>query len=104
LNDQDILNLDYKYPPLARCPLLILSTTTHRISIQTYFNFQDISLSTNETIKMQFSTVFLGAVALFGSVAFAVPSENLRVRSSCQVGDIWGAGDAACSASVCFFP
>ncbi|KAJ5085298.1 hypothetical protein N7532_002656 [Penicillium argentinense] len=48
---------------------------------------------------MQFSTVFLGAVALFSSVAFAAPSENLRVRSSCQVGDIWGAGDAACSAS-----
>lgn len=50
---------------------------------------------------MQFSTVFLGAVALFGSVAFAAPSENLQARSSCQLGDIWGAGDAACSASVC---
>lgn len=52
---------------------------------------------------MQFSTVFLGAVALFSSMAFAVPSENLKVRSSCQLGDIWGAGDAACSASVCSF-
>lgn len=52
---------------------------------------------------MQFSTVFIGAVALFSSMAFAVPSENLKVRSSCQLGDIWGAGDAACSASVCSF-
>lgn len=51
---------------------------------------------------MHFTTVFMSAIAIFGSVAFAVPSENIQARSSCQVGDIWGAGDAACSASVCF--
>lgn len=51
--------------------------------------------------KMQFSTIFFSAVALFGSMALAAPSEDLNARSSCQVGDIWGAGDAACSASVC---
>ncbi|KAF9891573.1 hypothetical protein FE257_003584 [Aspergillus nanangensis] len=48
---------------------------------------------------MQFSTIVLSAVALFGSMTFAAPSEDLKARSSCQLGDIWGAGDAACSAS-----
>lgn len=105
-NDQDILNLNHKYPSLACCPGLFFSTTIHQILIQHYFkpnfNPQDIRLSTNQTIKMQFTTVFMSAVAIFGSVAFAVPSENIQARSSCQVGDIWGAGDAACSASVSF--
>lgn len=51
---------------------------------------------------MQFSTIVLSAVALFGSMAFAAPTEKiLEARSSCQVGDIFDAGDAACSASVC---
>ncbi|OJJ04751.1 hypothetical protein ASPVEDRAFT_86134 [Aspergillus versicolor CBS 583.65] len=48
---------------------------------------------------MQFSTIFFSAVALFGSMALAAPNEDIAARSSCQVGDIWGAGDAACSAS-----
>jgi hypothetical protein len=51
---------------------------------------------------MQFSTIFFSAVALFGSMALAAPNQDIAARSSCQVGDIWGAGDAACSASVCF--
>lgn len=50
---------------------------------------------------MQFSTIFFSAVALFGSMALAAPKEDLVARASCQIGDIWGAGDAACSASVC---
>ena len=71
---------------------------------------------------MQFSTIFLSAVALFGSIALAAPAPApvaeaapapapeaeaeaepgvILARSSCQVGSIWGAGDAACSASVC---
>ncbi|KAL4749444.1 hypothetical protein BDW72DRAFT_204712 [Aspergillus terricola var. indicus] len=48
---------------------------------------------------MQFSTIVFSAIALFGSMAFAAPTDNLVARSSCQIGDIWGAGDAACSAS-----
>ncbi|KAL6228921.1 hypothetical protein BDW75DRAFT_246191 [Aspergillus navahoensis] len=48
---------------------------------------------------MQFSTIVLGAIAVFGSMTFAAPTDNLVARSSCQIGDIWGAGDAACSAS-----
>ncbi|KAJ5229228.1 hypothetical protein N7489_009936 [Penicillium chrysogenum] len=48
---------------------------------------------------MQFSTVFLGAVTLFGSIAFASPSGEIHARLSCQVGDYFGGGDAACSAS-----
>ncbi|KAL4931477.1 uncharacterized protein BDV17DRAFT_289017 [Aspergillus undulatus] len=48
---------------------------------------------------MQFSTIVLSAVALFGSMTVAAPTDNLVARSSCQIGDIWGAGDAACSAS-----
>lgn len=48
---------------------------------------------------MQFSIL---SVALCGSMAFAAPAENLVARASCQFGDIWGAGDAACSISVCF--
>lgn len=53
---------------------------------------------------MQFSTIVLSAVALFGTMSFAAPAPGekiLETRSSCQVGDIFGAGDAACSASVC---
>lgn len=52
---------------------------------------------------MQFSTIVLSAVALFGSMALAAPAPapaELEARSSCQIGDIFGAGDAACSASV----
>lgn len=52
---------------------------------------------------MQFSTIVFSAVALFGSMTLAAPTENLVARASCQIGDIWGAGDAACSASVCVF-
>ncbi|KAL3429237.1 hypothetical protein BDV09DRAFT_200804 [Aspergillus tetrazonus] len=48
---------------------------------------------------MQFSSIIFTAVALFGSMTFAAPSEDLVARASCQIGDIWGAGDAACSAS-----
>ncbi|KAI9370263.1 hypothetical protein BJX61DRAFT_544793 [Aspergillus egyptiacus] len=52
---------------------------------------------------MQFSTLFVSAFALFGSVALAAPKaapvENARVRTSCQLGDIFGGADAACSAS-----
>ncbi|BCS24190.1 uncharacterized protein APUU_40634S [Aspergillus puulaauensis] len=51
---------------------------------------------------MQFSTIVLSAVALFGTMSFAAPAPGekiLETRSSCQVGDIFGAGDAACSAS-----
>ncbi|KAL5041785.1 hypothetical protein BDW71DRAFT_211818 [Aspergillus fruticulosus] len=48
---------------------------------------------------MQFFTIVLGIVALFGSMTFASPTDNLVARSSSQIGDIWGAGDAACSAS-----
>lgn len=50
---------------------------------------------------MQFSAIVFSAVALFGSMTLAAPTENLVARASCQIGDIWGAGDAACSASVC---
>lgn len=56
---------------------------------------------------MQFSTIVLSAVALFGSMAFAAPAPapaELAARSSCQLGDIFGAGDAACSASVRIIP
>ncbi|OJJ59825.1 hypothetical protein ASPSYDRAFT_88724 [Aspergillus sydowii CBS 593.65] len=51
---------------------------------------------------MQFSAIVLSAVALFGSMALAAPAPapaELEARSSCQIGDIFGAGDAACSAS-----
>ncbi|KAL4739042.1 hypothetical protein BDV11DRAFT_188526 [Aspergillus similis] len=48
---------------------------------------------------MQFSTIVFSAIALFGSITFAAPTDNLVARSSCQIGDIWGAGDTACSAS-----
>ncbi|KAL4748425.1 hypothetical protein BDW68DRAFT_183091 [Aspergillus falconensis] len=52
---------------------------------------------------MQFSAIVLSAVALFGSMTFAAPAPapdaELVARSSCQLGGIFGAGDAACSAS-----
>ncbi|PLN79396.1 hypothetical protein BDW42DRAFT_172993 [Aspergillus taichungensis] len=69
---------------------------------------------------MQFSTIFLSAVALFGSISLAAPAPVaeaeaapapapeaeaeaepgvILARSSCQFGGIWDAGDAACSAS-----
>ncbi|KAL4984522.1 hypothetical protein BDW68DRAFT_180601 [Aspergillus falconensis] len=50
---------------------------------------------------MKFSAIVFSAVALFGSMTFAspAPDADLVARSSCQIGDIWGAGDAACSAS-----
>ncbi|PFH46847.1 hypothetical protein AMATHDRAFT_68946 [Amanita thiersii Skay4041] len=58
---------------------------------------------------MQFTNVFaqLVAVALvFSSVVQALPQPEVdleiaarETQTSCQVGDIWGAGDAACSAS-----
>jgi hypothetical protein len=76
--------------------LIITSTESIKTTIH-----QSIP-TTNHTIKMQFSSIILSAVALFGSMAFAAPSEDLVARASCQIGDIWGAGDAACSASVCF--
>jgi hypothetical protein len=56
---------------------------------------------------MQFSAIVLSAVALFGSMTFAAPAPapdaELMARSSCQLGGIFGAGDAACSASVCSY-
>ncbi|PLB40486.1 uncharacterized protein BDW47DRAFT_123506 [Aspergillus candidus] len=67
---------------------------------------------------MQFSTIFLSAVALFGSISLAAPAPVaeaapapapeaeaeaepgvILARSSCQAGSIFDAGDAACSAS-----
>lgn len=91
---------EYKYPLDALCSL-----THHHIDRINQDNNPSIHSNQNHlnhTIKMQFSSIILSAVALFGSMTFAAPSEDLVARASCQIGDIWGAGDAACSASVCF--
>lgn len=84
--------------------LILINTTAQSLKTTTKQSFQSSRRTAfkNNTFKMQFSALVLSAVALFGSMTFAAPapSENLQVRSSCQLGDIWGAGDAACSASV----